>query len=116
VAAEAIDAFVQRVQAIEGTPPGPGSGRGGRGAATPPSQADTLRGVRAGLAGLMNAMQAADVAPTENTRRAIANAHTAARNVTALWTVIRTTELAALNAILKKSGLAAITLPAASSK
>ena len=119
-AAAALDAFVQRVQEVEGTAPRPGGagGRGGRGggaaapAAAPPSAAtpsaatvgDTLWGVRGTLSGLMNSLQAADVAPTANTRRALTTALATAKQVTARWNAIRTTELAALNATLKANG------------
>ena len=114
-AATALDAFIKRVQAVEGTAPAAGGGgRGGRGggagAPTPAAPADTLWAVRGTLSGLMNSMQAADVAPTANTRTALTNALAVAKQVTARWTALRTTELAALNAVLKANGLSPIAI------
>ena len=85
--AQALDAFVKRAQALEGTVPAPGAGRGGRGggAAGPPPPSDTLWAVRAVLAGLMNSMQAADVAPTDNTLAAITAARANAAAVMARY-------------------------------
>ena len=108
-AATAIDAFVKRLQAVEGTAPSAAGagGRGGRGGGAPATAtaSDTLWGVRGTLSGLMNALQAADVAPTANTRVALTNALAAAKQVTSRWTALRTTELAALNVTLKAQGL-----------
>jgi hypothetical protein len=106
-AADALDAFVAKATALEGAPPAAGGGGrgGGRGAAAPSAAPDTLWGVRTALAGLMNSMQAADVAPTTNTTRAVSAARTAAAGVMARWTALRTTELAALNATLKAAGI-----------
>jgi hypothetical protein len=56
----------------------------------------------------MNSMQAADVAPTANTRAALTNALAVAKQVSARWTALRTTELAALNGTLKANGLGPI--------
>jgi hypothetical protein len=105
-AATAIDAFVKRLQAMEGAAPSAaGGGRGGRGGGAPATASDTLWGVRGTLSGLMNALQAADVAPTANTRIAFTNALAAAKQVTSRWTALRTTELAALNVTLKAQGV-----------
>jgi hypothetical protein len=113
-AATALDAFVKRVQAVEGTAPAAGGGgRGGRGGgagapAAPAPATDTLWAVRGTLSGLMNSLQAADVAPTANTRLALTNALAVAKQVHARWTALRTTELASLNAVLKANGLGPI--------
>jgi hypothetical protein len=56
----------------------------------------------------MNSLQAADVAPTDNTRLALTNALAVATQVTARWKALRTTELAALNATLKANGFGPI--------
>jgi hypothetical protein len=57
------------------------------------------------------AMQAADVAPTSNQVAACGKARTAAGEVLAKWKSLSTTGLAALNAKLKASGQATVTLP-----
>jgi photosystem II stability/assembly factor-like uncharacterized protein len=110
-AADALDAFVRKATALEGTPQAGGGGRGGRGGvgdATPPPAPDTLWSVRASLAGLMNSMQSADVGPTANTLAAIQKALATARPVMARWSAIEKVDLPALNAALKKAGLAEI--------
>ena len=106
-AADAIDAFVKQVAAIEGTAAAPGGGRGGRGggAAPTPPAGDTLWGTRTALAALMNAMQAADVAPTANTRAAVQSALASGKSVMARWNTLKKVDLAALNAKLKAAGL-----------
>jgi hypothetical protein len=57
------------------------------------------------------AMQAADVAPTSNQVAACGKAGTQAGEVLAKWKALSTTGLAALNAKLKASGQAAVTIP-----
>jgi hypothetical protein len=93
--AEALDDFIKRAAALEGTPAaGGGGGRGGRGGgapAGPPPATDTLWAVRASLSGLMNSMQAADVAPTVNTRTAITAARANAARVMARYTALKAT-------------------------
>ncbi len=89
--AAALDAFIKKATALEGTPPSGGfGGRGGRGGA--PAAAvpqDTLWAVRTSLAGLMNSMQAADVAPTANTLAAIRAARANAAHVMARWDLLK---------------------------
>ena len=89
--AAALDDFIKKLAAIEGTPPAfGGGGRGGRGAAPAPAPAqDTLWAVRASLSGLMNSMQAADVAPTANTLAAVNAALANAARVMARWNALR---------------------------
>ena len=92
--AQALDDFIKRAAALEGTPAaGGGGGRGGRGGAPagPPPATDTLWAVRASLSGLMNSMQAADVAPTVNTRTAITAARANAARVMARYTALKAT-------------------------
>jgi hypothetical protein len=79
--ADALDAFIKKAQALEGSAPAAGGGRGRGGAPAPPAAADTLWAARAALAALMNSMQAADVAPTANTRAAVAAARGNAQRV-----------------------------------
>jgi len=91
-AAQALDDFVKRAAAVEGVPAAGGGGRGGRGGgapAGPPPPSDTLWAVRASLSGLMNAMQAADVAPTTNTRNAVAAARANAAKVMARYAALK---------------------------
>jgi photosystem II stability/assembly factor-like uncharacterized protein len=89
-AADALDAFIKKASALEGSPPSPGGGRGGRGGPTPaPLPQDTLWAVRASLAGLMNSMQAADVAPTANTLAAVTAAQANAARVMARWKALQ---------------------------
>jgi hypothetical protein len=114
-AAEALAAFDKTVEALTGaqaTPGGRGRGQGpggggGRGGPAP-ARADTLNAATAGLAAVMSSLQAADVQPTTMQLTTIAAARNAASRVMARWNVLRTTELAALNAKLKAAGLAAI--------
>ena len=110
-AADALDAFVKQVSAIEGTAAGAaGGGRGGRGGGAAPAApaTDTLWGVRMAHAGLMNAMQAADVAPTANTRTAVQSALGNAKAVVARWETLKKVDLPALNAKLKAAGIGEI--------
>lgn len=93
--ADALDAFIKKASALEGTPPPPGGGRGGRGAPpAPPPPQDTLWAVRASLAGLMNSMQAADVAPTANTLAAVTAAQANASRVMARWKALKLSRIA----------------------
>ncbi|MEO6213368.1 MAG: glycoside hydrolase, partial [Vicinamibacterales bacterium] len=92
IAAQALDDFVTRASALEGSAGPAGGGVGARGAgapAGPPPATDTLWAVRASLSGLMNSMQAADVAPTMNTRGAIAAARGNAAKVMARYRALQ---------------------------
>jgi hypothetical protein len=112
--AQSLAEFEKKAAALEGTPPPTGGGRGrgagaggGRGGG-PPAPPDTLWAVSTALGGLMNAMQAADVAPTANTRAAVADAERHAARVMSRWTLLRTVDLPAVNTRLKAAGLPAI--------
>jgi photosystem II stability/assembly factor-like uncharacterized protein len=90
--AQALDAFIAKAQALEGTPQAGGGGRGGRGGGAPAGPAprtDTVWAVRASLAALMNSLQGADVAPTDNTRAAIAAARANAAAVMARYRALK---------------------------
>nr|MBA2302936.1 hypothetical protein [Acidobacteriota bacterium] len=113
--AEALDGFAVRLSAVEGVPGGGGGGRGGRGggatqpvAAPEASPPNTLWAVRGSLAGLMNAMQAADVAPTANTRAAVRAALGKARITMERWRTLRKVDLPALNVRLQAAGVSGI--------
>jgi hypothetical protein len=56
----------------------------------------------------MNLLQAADVAPTEAERSAIADAQRNAAAAMARWTALETMELATLNARLRRAGMAEV--------
>ena len=112
-AAGALSQFLEKAGALEGTPPAAGGGRGrgaGPGAATSAGPADTLWAVSSSLAALMNSLQAADVAPTANTLKAITAAQQNAAKVMARWDALRTIDLPALNTRLKAAGLQALVL------
>ena len=116
-AATALTEFGGKVAALAGTAP---TGRGGRGGGggTPPeggrgagagaAPSDSLQSVLAGLTGVMTSLQSADVQPTTVQLEAIAAARARASRTMQQWTVLRGTELTALNAILKSAGIGEI--------
>jgi hypothetical protein len=111
--AGALSRFLEKATALEGTPPATGGGRGrgaGPGAATSAGPPDTLWEVSSSLAGLMNSLQAADVAPTAITLKAITAAQQNAAKVMTRWDTLRTIDLPALNTQLKAAGLASLVL------
>ncbi|HWJ22975.1 MAG TPA: hypothetical protein VNS52_11535, partial [Gemmatimonadaceae bacterium] len=79
-----------------------------RGAPTP---APTLPSARDALIAAAMAMQGADVTPTAAEEAAVTKARTDANAVTARWTTLRTSGLAALNAKRKAAGLPALVVP-----
>jgi hypothetical protein len=99
--------------AIDSIAPAPVRGRGGRGfgrfgaAAGPP----TLASVSGTLLGAAMAMQGAEVPPTARQAAACAAAGKQLEEVMARWTALKTTRLAALNAMRKAAGQGAIALP-----
>jgi photosystem II stability/assembly factor-like uncharacterized protein len=114
-AAAALVAFTRKLDDVVGAPPPAAGGRGGRGggggvatsqATAGASAGETVQSVRTQLAALMNSMQSADVAPTRNTLTAIASARAAATRVMARWKMVESTDLAALNASLRRAGAA----------
>jgi hypothetical protein len=114
-AAQALTAFEKKAAALEGQRPaaggggrGAGGGGGRGGAAAPAAPPDTLWAVSALLGGQMNAMQAADVAPTANTRAATNAALQASARVMARWQALKAVDLPSLNATLTAAGLPAI--------
>jgi hypothetical protein len=112
-AAKALTRFVEKAAALEGTPPAAGGGRGrgaGPAAAANAGPPDTLWGVSSGLGALMNSLQAADVAPTANTLKAITAAQQNAASVMARWDALRKIDLPALNTQLKGAGLESLTV------
>jgi photosystem II stability/assembly factor-like uncharacterized protein len=117
----ALDAFDKKVEAVAGSAgAGAGGGRGGRGgrgggpvpsatptAATPAVGApETLAGASVMLSGVMNSLQGADAQPTALQVTTIETALKNARAAMTRWNVLKTTELAALNAQLKAAGIA----------
>jgi photosystem II stability/assembly factor-like uncharacterized protein len=98
----ALDAFDKRLETLIGAPaPGGGRGRGGSPAQSP----DTLAAVVAALSGLARELGAADVQPTAEQVKAVADARAAARRMIGRWQSLSTTELEAVNAALTKAGL-----------
>ena len=105
-AAEALAAFDQKAQAIEGRP---AFGPGGGGAVT---GGDTLNSVAGSLGQLMNIFQGADVGPTAQATSASTERKQAAAAVLGKFKALTTADLAALNATLKTANLEPITVPA----
>jgi hypothetical protein len=102
-----VDAFKAQVDSLAPPP-----GRGGRGffrrrAAGPPS----LQTARDDLLDAAMAMQSAELTPTAGQVAACERARTQAARVTARWTALKTTGLAAFNAKRKAAGQPAISLP-----
>ncbi len=93
--------------AAQGPPSSGRGGRGGRGGA-PGGFGGALNAPSAALVAVMNSLQSADVQPTALQVTAIETALANARTVMTRWNVLKTTELAELNAQLKAAGLATI--------
>ncbi len=126
-AAQALEAFDRKAEALQGAGAAGGGGRGGaaggrgaagRGGASPgateqagsatSAPAETLTAVSASLAGVMNSLQAADVQPTAIQLAAISSATQIAGRVMARWGALAGPELVALNAQLQAAGIDAI--------
>jgi photosystem II stability/assembly factor-like uncharacterized protein len=104
--ADALAAFDQKAEALEGRPPARfGGGRGGAAEA-----AETLNSVAAGVTQLMAALQGADVAPTTQLVAAVQDRRAAAAAVMAKWTALKGAELTALNMKLKAANIPPITV------
>jgi hypothetical protein len=86
------------------------AGRGGAGGGAPAPAAETLSTVNAALASLATSLQAADVQPTAIQLAAIASARHAQARVTARFNALTGPDLVALNAVLKRAGLAPIAI------
>jgi len=93
--------------AAQGPTPGGRGGRGGRGGGAG-GFGGALNAPGAALVAVMNSLQSADVQPTALQVTAIETALANARTFMTRWNVLKTTELAGLNAQLKAAGLATI--------
>jgi photosystem II stability/assembly factor-like uncharacterized protein len=110
-AATALDAFDKKIETVAGASAGPAGGRGGRGGgfgAPIGGAPDTLNGASQALAGVMNSLQGADAQPTALQVTSIETALRNARAAMARWNMLKTTEVAALNAQLKAAGIAPV--------
>jgi hypothetical protein len=110
-------AFKTQLLALAPPPPagggrgGFGAGFGGPGGRGGPPAAPTLDSVSAAMMAAAMAMQAADAPPTAREVAACADARRQAADLTARWTKLKTTDLAALNARRKGAGQPAIVIP-----
>jgi len=102
-AAQALTAFDARAAAVEGTPPSGGRGGFGGGFET-----NTLAAIGGSLTSLMSTLQGADATPTSQVVAAVGERREALADLLAKWNALRTTELAALNAQLRRAGLGEI--------
>lgn len=112
-AAQALASFVQRADSLRGLDSTRVTGSGGSTGAGPGGIGGSAVFVRGslsaaaqGLVQVMNLLQAADVPPTEVQRSAIADARRNAAAAMARWHALETTELANLNARLRRAGMA----------
>jgi photosystem II stability/assembly factor-like uncharacterized protein len=116
-AAEAVAAFDKKAAALEGATGGGrggrgGGGGGGRGGIS--SGPETLSSAGGSLTALIRLLEGADVAPSTQLAAAVTNRRTAVAAVMQKWIVLKTTDLAALNAQLKQANLPEVKLePAA---
>ena len=83
---------------------GPGGAPGGAGIA------DSLAGIGGSLNQLMSLLQAADAAPTTQAIAAVTERREALRALMAKWDTLKTTDVAALNAVLKGANLPLISV------
>jgi hypothetical protein len=83
---------------------GPGGAPGGAGIA------DSLAGIGGSLSQLMSLLQAADAAPTTQAVAAVTERREALRALMAKWEALKTTDVAALNAVLKGANLPLISV------
>ena len=97
-AADALASFDKKAGTIQGSSSF-NFRRGGFGAQ------DTLAGVGGMLGMLMRALQAADVAPTTQMLAAVGDGRKALETIMGRWTVLKTQDLAGLNAQLKEANL-----------
>ena len=99
--APAIDALEARVRDLSGAAP-PGQWW------VPPKSLTTLRAVAAALDGLATAVDNADNAPSPDAVAGFDQARKMLAATLAAWDALKTKDLAALNATLKKTGQAGI--------
>jgi photosystem II stability/assembly factor-like uncharacterized protein len=104
---QAIDAFAQRLNAIAGQPAG-GGGRGGRGGGG--GGQPTIASVNGELLSLLNLIEDSDAAPTTQATSAVQAAERVFAGLTSRWELLRTRELAELNAKLQAGGQPAISV------
>jgi hypothetical protein len=97
--AQAIDAFTQRLNAIAGQPAGGGRGGRGGGGGQP-----TVASVNGELLSLLNLIEDSDAAPTTQATSAVQAAERVFAGLTSRWELLRTRELAELNAKLQAAG------------
>ena len=107
-AAEAVAAFDKKAAAIEGGG-GAGGPGGGRGAIA--SGPETLASAGVSLAALMRMLETADVAPTTQLTAAVSDRRAAVGRLMARWRALKSTELAGLNAQLKRAGMGEVAVP-----
>jgi len=100
--------------AVDSLAPAPARGRGGRGFGGrfgAPAGPATLASVGSTLMSAAMAMQGAEVAPTARQVAACTTARAQLAGAMKRWTALKGNGLAGLNAKLKASGQAAVTLP-----
>jgi photosystem II stability/assembly factor-like uncharacterized protein len=104
--AKALAAFDAKAVALEGVGGGGGGGRGGRGGAAAPgaAPAETLSSFSGSVTSIIGLLQAADVTPTSQVVAGAAERQKALASLMAKWAALKTTELTALNALLKQAG------------
>ena len=90
---------------------GGGGARGGGGAPGAAAAGFTLTSMRGELLTLMNLLEEADAEPTTAQETAVQKAQTDFAALVARWKSVRTTEMAVLNAQLRRVGEQAITAP-----
>jgi len=102
-AADAIHAFEQKAEALEGAPARFGARGGARGP-------ETLNSVNGGLFSMLALLQEADVAPTTQAVTAVGERQREFAGVMQRWKDLKTHDLTALNAQLRQANLQAIQL------
>jgi hypothetical protein len=101
--AKALAAFDAKAVALEGVGGGGGGGRGGA-AAPGAAPAETLSSFSGSVTSIIGLLQAADVTPTSQVVAGAAERQKALASLMAKWAALKTTELTALNALLKQAG------------
>jgi len=109
--AQSLADFDKKAAALEGGGAPGGGQRGGGGGGFGPGAGgggDTLAGIGGSLTSLMGLMQAADAAPTSQVLTAVGERQKALAALMDRWKILKTQDLAALNAQLKTAGLTVI--------
>ena len=102
-AKDSLDAISKKLVELQGAEAGGFGGGGGRGGA--PAGPDTLASVNGSLAQLMQTLQGADVVPTTQVVKAVAEKRAVMSKLMARWRAVQTADLVALNTQLSKAGL-----------